>query len=73
MHDLQGLLLADMLVESSAEIIGDIVLAVRERAGTAEAVHDRTGLAVDTLGDLLTIDRTLSFFQRIAVFDDRYF
>ena len=32
---------ADMLVESAAEIIRDVIFTVRERTGSAEPAHDR--------------------------------
>ena len=40
LHQIYGFLLADVLVERAAEIIRDIVLAVRKCARAAEAPHD---------------------------------
>ena len=70
-HELDGFGPADVLIEIAAEFIGDIVFAVREGTGTAEAVHDGTGRTVDAGFDADAVNRTFTFFQRIAGFQDR--
>ena len=40
-HEFQRLLLADVFVQGSAEIIRDVIFAVRESACAAESAHDR--------------------------------
>ena len=59
-HQIQRFLTADMLIECAAEIVSDIVFSIGKSTGSAETAHDRTGLAVDTGLDLVTVDRTFS-------------
>ncbi len=66
-HQLESLLLADVLVERAAEVIGDIVFSVREGAGAAESAHDRAGAAADALRDRLAVDGTASLRELIAL------
>jgi len=70
-HQLCGCILADMLVQSSAKLIGDIIFSVGESACTAKSLHDRTGFAVDTGFYFLSVDGTFSFFQRMTGFKNR--
>ena len=66
LHQFYGLGLADMLIKRAAELIGDVVLAVGEGAGTAEAAHDAAGLAADAGFDLLSVDGAVPLVQRLA-------
>ncbi len=65
-HQLHGLLLADVFVQRPAELVGQIVLAVGERARAAEAVHNGTGPAVDAGLHLVAVNGTVPLLQRIA-------
>ena len=65
-HQIKCFLFADMLVKRAAELVGDVVFAVRKRARAAKAVHDRAGLAVNAVFDPDTVDRTVAFFKGIA-------
>ena len=59
-HQLQRLCLSNVLVQRAAEVVGDVVLAVGERARAAEAAHDRAAFAADTRLDLLAVDRAMA-------------
>ena len=65
-HQLQRLLLADVLVERAAEVVRDVVLPVGERARAAEAAHDRAGLAFDARFHALAVDGTAALGERMA-------
>ena len=65
-HQLHGLLLADVLVQCAAELVGQVIFAVGERARAAEAVHNGAGLAVDAGLHLVAVDGTVPLFQRVA-------
>ena len=69
-HQLQGLLLADVLVQSAAEIIGDIVFAIGEGTCAAETAHDGAARAVNAGLDLLAVDGTAAVGQSVAGFED---
>ena len=71
LHQLNGLFPADIFIESAAEIIGDIILAIGESAGAAESIHDGTGLAADAACDLVPVNRALPFLQHVAGLKDR--
>ena len=71
-HELHGLLLADVLIQCAAELVGQVILAVGEGAGAAEAVHDGTGLAVDAGLDLIAVDGTVPLLQRVARLQHRH-
>ena len=62
-HKLESLLLAYMLVKSSAEIVGNVVFTVRERARSAESAHDGAVLASDAAFYFFSVNRTVSFFK----------
>ncbi len=70
-HEIDRFLLAYMLVKRAAEFGGDIVFAVRERTGTAEAVHDGTGLAADAGFDLLAVNGAFALGKGRARLKDR--
>ena len=55
-HEVDGLLLADMLIERAAELVGDVVLAVGERARAAEAAHNAAHRAFHAGLDLFAVD-----------------
>ena len=71
LHQVDGLLLADMLIERAAKLVGDVVLAVGKRARAAEAAHDAAGLALDTGLDLLAVDGAAALLQRLAQLQHR--
>ena len=71
-HELQRLLLADIFIQGAAEVVGDVVLAVREGACTAEAAHDAAALAADTGLDLVAVDGAAALFQRMTGLKDGY-
>ena len=63
MHELDSLVPPYVFVEVSPEVIGDIVFPVGEGPGSAESVHDRTGLALYAGLHLLSVYGTFSLFQ----------
>ena len=67
-HQFQGTLLADVFVKGTAEIVGDVVLAVGKRARAAEAAHDRAAFAADAALDLLAVDGAMALFKAVAGF-----
>ena len=70
-HQFCGCILADMLIQRSAKLIGDIIFSIGESACTAKSFHDRTCFTVDTGFYFLSVNRTFSFFQRMAGFKNR--
>ena len=64
-HQLNGSILADILVQCAAEVIGNIIFPVREGARSSETAHDRAGLTSDAAFYFLPVDRTFSLLQRI--------
>ena len=62
-HQLQGRLLADVLVEGAAEVVCNIVFAVGEGACAAKAAHDGAALAADAGFDLDAVDGTAALGQ----------
>ena len=66
LHELSRLALSDVLAKCSAEIICDVVLAVRECSGAAESAHDGAGLASDAGLDFLAVDGAFSLVQRVS-------
>ena len=71
-HQLHGLLLADVLVQCAAELVGQVIFAVGKCAGAAEAVHNGAGLAVNAGLHLVAVDGTVPLFQRIASLQHSY-
>ena len=69
-HQIQRFLFTNMFIESTAEIVGDVIFAIRESTGTAETAHDRTGFTFDTGFYFLSVNRTVSFVQRISFFEN---
>ena len=65
-HQLHGLLLADVFVQCASELVGQVIFAVGKCARAAEAVHNGAGLAVDAGLHLVAVDGTVPLFQRIA-------
>ena len=65
-HQVERLALADVLMQRTAELVGDVVFAVGKRTGTTETVHDCAGTAPDTRLDLLAVNGTFALLQRIA-------
>ena len=68
MHQVQGLLLADIFIQGAAKIVGDVVLAVRECTGTAEAAHDGAALAADAGFDLVAVNGAAALAQGMTCF-----
>ena len=72
-HQLNSFALADMFIQCSAKVIGDIIFSIRECTCAAETAHDRASLTVDTVFNLFAVDRTFSFFKRISLFKNSHF
>ena len=70
-HEIQRLLLADVSVEITAKIIGDVVLAVRECPRATESTHDGTTLTADASLDLVAIDRAMASGQLVPFLEHR--
>ena len=69
-HKLNGLFLSDILVQSTSELICDIVLSVRERTCTTESVHNTATLTIDTGLYFIAVYRTMPLLKRITVLKD---
>ena len=65
-HQFNGRLLSDILIESTAEIIGNVVFSIRKCTGAAESAHDGTAFAVNTGLDFITINGTFTVLQRMS-------
>ena len=72
LHQLCGLLLSNILAKCSAEIICDVVFAVREGSCAAESGHDGAGLAPYAGLDLLAVDGALALVQRVSHLNDSH-
>ena len=72
-HELDGLLLAHVLKERAAELVGDVVFAVGEGACAAKAAHNAADRALDAALDLLAVDGALALGQGTAQFKHRDF
>ena len=62
-HQVQSLLLADVLKEGAAEVVGDVVLAVGKCACAAETAHNGAALAADAGLDLVAVNGTVALVQ----------
>ena len=67
-HQLHGLLLADIFIERAAEVIRQVIFSVGKRARAAEAVHDRARRTADAVLDSLPVNGTSALFERLALF-----
>ena len=65
-HQIDGFLSSDMLVERTTEVVCDIVFSIGKCARTAKAAHDRTGRTLDAGLYLLPVDRAAPLLKRIA-------
>ena len=65
-HQIQSLLFADIFIQRSAKIIGNVIFPVRESACTAKAAHNAAAFAANTGFHLLSIDGTVPLAQRMA-------
>ena len=64
-HQLQRALAADMLIERAAEIVGDVIFAIRKRARAAKAAHDGAAFAANAGFHLIAVDGAAALFQRV--------
>ena len=67
LHQLHCLLLANVLIQRAAEIVGNVIFSIRKCPGSAKTAHDRAALTAYTALDLFAVNRTFSFFERIAL------
>ena len=65
-HQLQSSLLANMLIKSTAKVIGNIVFAIRESTCSPETIHNSAGWTFDTAFDFFAVNRTFSLLQGTA-------
>ena len=70
-HEVDCFLLADVLKERAAELVGDIVLTVRESARAAEAAHYIADIALDAGLDLFAVYGASALIQRAAKLEHR--
>ena len=70
-HQLQGLFLANVLMQCAAEGGCNVIFAIRKRACPSESRHDGTCRTVDTLLDVLSVDRTSALFKHLACLKNR--
>ena len=64
-HQLQRLPLADILIQRTAEVVGNVVLSVGKGPRAAEAAHDGAALAADAGLDFLPIDGAAAAVQGV--------
>ena len=69
LHELCGLITADILVEVSAELVGYVVLAIRKSSRSAESAHYGAHRAVDAGLYLLAVDGAPAICQLCALFE----
>ena len=67
-HQIQGLLFANILIQRTAKVIGNIVLAIGKSTGTAKTAHDRAGGAANAAFNLIAIDGAVAAMERMAGF-----
>ena len=67
-HQVHRLLLADVLIQGAAKVVGDVVLAIGEGACAAKTGHNGAALAADAGLDLIAVDGALAFIQCVAGF-----
>ena len=72
-HKFQRAFFADMLPKVAAEVVGNVVLAVRKRPGSSEPGHYRAGLAVYAAFYLHSVDGTPALGKRAARLENRSF
>ena len=65
-HEVERLLLADVFVQRAAKVVGDVIFSVGKSACSAESVHDRAGLTLDTAFDFVTVDRAVALLERVT-------
>ena len=73
LHKLDSLFLAGKCVKVTAEIVCDVIFAVRHSACTAEAVHNGAYLAVNAGLNFFAIYRTLTLADRSALINNANF
>ncbi len=71
-HQLDGLVLADVLIECAAELVRNVVFSVRKGARAPEAAHDAAHGALDAALDLLAVDGTFALGELASKLEDRY-
>ena len=67
-HQLQRLLFADIFIQRAAEIVGDVIFAVRKRTGAAKAAHDRAGFAADAAFYLVAVNGAAALAEGMTGF-----
>lgn len=70
LHERRGFVAADILIQRSAKIVRDVVFPIGEGTGSAEAAHDRAGLAVNAVLDLHPIDRAFAAGELVPLIED---
>ena len=70
-HQIKRVLFADVFVQSSAEIVGDVVFTVGECSRTAKAAHNRTALTADTGLDLFSVNRATALVESVSRLEHR--
>ena len=68
-HQLQRTLFPDILVQRTTEIVGDIVLAIRECACAAESAHNGTALAAYAGLYFYAVNGAMTAVQRVTRFE----
>ena len=67
-HKVNGLLFADMFIQSAAKIIGNIIFSIGKSACTAKTAHNGTGFTFDTAFYLISVNGTVTSGKRMAFF-----
>ena len=61
-----------MLVESAAEVVGDVVLSVGKRTRASKAAHNGAAFALDAGLYLVAVNGAVAFFQTVTRLNDRH-
>ena len=71
LHQLCCCFPADMLIQSSAKLVGDIIFSIGKSSCASESFHDGTCFAVDTGFYFFSVNWTFSLFQGMTSLKNR--
>ena len=72
-HQFCCCIFANVLIQSSAKLVGDIIFSIGKSSCASESFHDGTCFTVDTGFYFFSVNWTFSFFQRMTCFKNRNF
>jgi GMP synthase PP-ATPase subunit len=71
-HKIKRLIFADIFIQGTAKIIGDIIFSVGKRTRAAKSAHNRAALASDTVFDFFAIYGAMPFIESVTSLEYRY-